>query len=129
MPPRDRDPGRTLTNSMKPARKPAKNKRAGSRLFALGLGAVVLFLTACQGGPQNTLNPAGIFARRADNLFEKVFIVVVVVFVLVEGAIVYFMIRYRERPGDPAPVQIHGHTRAEAIWTIIPAVILAGVAI
>jgi len=27
------------------------------------------------------------------------------------------------------PVQIHGHTRAEAIWTIIPAVILAGVAI
>jgi cytochrome c oxidase subunit 2 len=42
---------------------------------------------------------------------------------------VLFLIKYRERPGDQAPVQIHGHTRAEVIWTLIPALILAGVAI
>src|SRR5258708_8598400 len=72
---------------------------------------------------------AGDPARRADHLFGKVFIIVVIVFVLVEGAIVYFLIKYRERPGQEAPVQIHGHSKAEAIWTIIPAVILAGVAI
>ena len=123
-------PKRTLTNSTKPAdpiRPRAPRPQRG--VLAAGFGSLVLFLTACHGGPQNSLNPAGIFARRADNLFEKVFIIVVVVFVLVEGAIVYFLIKYRERPGDPDPVQIHGHTRAEAIWTIIPAVILAGVAI
>src|SRR5258708_6752480 len=72
---------------------------------------------------------AGDPARRADHLFGKVFIIVVIVFVLVEGAIVFFLIKYRERPGNESPVQIHGHTRAEAIWTIIPAVILAGVAV
>lgn len=121
---------RTLTKSTKPAnRKRAERPRRRIGLLAAGFGALVLFLTACHGGPQDGLNPAGIFARRADNLFEKVFIIVVIVFVLVEGAIVWFLIKYRERPGGPDPVQIHGHTRAEAIWTIIPAVILAGVAI
>lgn len=86
-------------------------------------------MTACSGGPQDGLAPSGIYARRADNLFGKVFIIVVIVFVLVEGAIVFFLIKYRERTGQEAPVQMHGHSRAEAIWTIIPAVILAGVAI
>jgi cytochrome c oxidase subunit 2 len=96
---------------------------------AAGFGLLCLLLTACTGGPQDGLSPAGIYARRADNLFGKVFIIVVVVFVLVEGAIVFFLFKYRERRGQEAPVQLHGHTRAEAIWTIIPAVILAGVAI
>ncbi|TMK51144.1 MAG: hypothetical protein E6G66_06370, partial [Actinobacteria bacterium] len=96
-----------------------RGRRAG--LVAAGFALVCLLLTACSGGPQNGLAPSGIYARRADNLFGKVFIIVVVVFVLVEGAIVYFLIKYRERPGRNDPVQIHGHTRAEAIWTIIPA--------
>lgn len=94
-----------------------------------GLAALALLLTGCMTGPQSTFQSAGSYARRADTLFNMVFIIVVLVFVLVEGAIVVFLIRYRERPGDKLPVQVHGNTRAEAIWTIIPAVILAGVAI
>ncbi|HMC04218.1 MAG TPA: cytochrome c oxidase subunit II transmembrane domain-containing protein, partial [Actinomycetota bacterium] len=104
-----------------------RGRRAG--LVAAGFALLCLLLTACSGGPQDGLAPGGIYARRADNLYGKVFIIVVVVFVLVEGAIVFFLIKYRERPGRTEPIQVHGHARAEAIWTIIPAVILAGVAI
>jgi len=99
------------------------------RLGAVAVAALCLALTACATTPQDSLNPAGEFARRADHLFKSVFIIVVLVFLIVEGAIVLFLVKYRERPGDAAPVQIHGHTRAEVIWTLIPALILAGVAI
>jgi cytochrome c oxidase subunit 2 len=106
--------------------------RAGGRYArraALALGLLCLGLTGCATTLQDSLSPAGEFARKADHLFGYVFIIVVLVFVLVEGAIVAFMFKYRERPNSPAPVQIHGHTRAEVIWTLIPAVILAGVAV
>jgi cytochrome c oxidase subunit 2 len=94
-----------------------------------GLAILALVMTGCLTGPMSSLDAAGTYARSADHLFEDVFYIVVLVFVLVEGAIVYFLIKYREKPGDPLPVQIHGHTKAEAIWTVIPAIILAAVAI
>ncbi|HLI57287.1 MAG TPA: cytochrome c oxidase subunit II [Actinomycetota bacterium] len=93
------------------------------------LGACALILTGCLSGPMSSLDAHGHFARSANRLFEDVFVIVVIIFVLVEGAIVWFLIKYREKPGDPLPVQIHGHTRAEVVWTVIPALILAGVAI
>jgi len=105
------------------------NGRVRRGRLGAAVAALCLVLTACATTPQNSLNPAGEFARRADHLYKSVFIIVVLVFVLVEGAIVLFLVKYRERPGAQAPVQIHGHTRAEVIWTIIPALVLAGVAI
>jgi cytochrome c oxidase subunit 2 len=48
----------------------------------------------------------------------------VVIFVLVEGLIVFAAIRYRARRRAEAPVQIHGNTRLEIVWTIIPALLL-----
>src|SRR5438132_1840180 len=98
-----------------PGRGPSPRAIRGRRavLVAAGFGLLCLLLTACTGGPQDGLSPAGTYARRADNLFGKVFIIVVIVFVLVEGAIVFFLFKYRERRGQEAPVQLHGHTRAE----------------
>ncbi|MGH3798259.1 MAG: cytochrome c oxidase subunit II [Pseudonocardiaceae bacterium] len=51
----------------------------------------------------------------------------IVVFVLEGGAIVYFVVRFRERrKTDTAklPPQIHGHRNLEIAWTLIPAVLL-----
>ena len=79
-----------------------RGRRAG--LVAAGFALLCLLLTACSGGPQDGLAPAGVYARRADNLYGKVFIIVVVVFVLVEGAIVFILIKYRERPGKTEPI-------------------------
>jgi cytochrome c oxidase subunit 2 len=100
------------------------------RPAALLAGASVLFAACASNAPQDSLDPAGRVAREIDNLFLPVFWIAAGVFFLVEGALVYFLIRYRHRKGRPEVVrQVHGNTRLEVIWTLIPAVLLAGVAV
>ena len=44
-----------------------------------------------------------------------------VVFVLVEGALIWIVVRDRKRSDDNSlPKQIHGNMKVEVIWTIIP---------
>ncbi|HUP69622.1 MAG TPA: cytochrome c oxidase subunit II [Acidimicrobiales bacterium] len=95
------------------------------RLWTSGLLAFVL-LSACgkETLPQNTLDPRGPEARRLDDLIDPVFLVAGVVFVLVQGLVLYVAFRYRRRSEDEAPKQVHGNVKAEIGWTIAPAVIL-----
>jgi cytochrome c oxidase subunit 2 len=94
------------------------------------IGSLALLLAACsQAGPYDSLAPAGPVAAEQKSLFLLVFWIAVGVFVLVEGALVFAIIKYRQRRKDELPVQVHGNTRLEVIWTIIPALILAGVAV
>jgi cytochrome c oxidase subunit 2 len=87
-------------------------------------------LAACsQAGPYDSLAPAGPVAERQKSLFMLVFWIAVGVFVLVEGALVFAMFRFRQRRREELPAQVHGNTRLEIIWTILPALILAGVAV
>lgn len=65
---------------------------------------------------------------RIDDFFWMIFWITGVVFVLTEGALVWFIIKYRRRDGHKA-LYIHGNRKIEIIWTIIPAVILAFIAI
>jgi len=84
---------------------------------------------ATEGLPQSAMDPAGPIARAEDRLWDYVFTVAVVVFVLVQGLILVAVFRYRDRGGDDIPKQVAGNTRLEVLWTIIPAVILVGIAI
>jgi len=104
----------------------------GRLRLAMGviLAMPALLLAACgENLPQDSLRPAGPDARTIDNLFRPVFWIAVAVFVLVEGLLVFALIRFRHRPGRGVPVQVHGNKRLEIAWTIIPAVLLAGVAV
>jgi cytochrome c oxidase subunit 2 len=103
---------------------------AKARLGALTAG-LALILTACSKTniPQDTLNPAGPGARKIDALFHPVFWIAVGVFVLVEGLLVFALVRFRHRPGRETPVQVHGNKRLEIGWTIAPSLLLAGVAV
>lgn len=93
------------------------------------VGAAAVLLSAC-AGDQSALDPAGPFARQPDQLFRVVFWIAVGVFVLVQGLIILAVIRFRQRPDDPElPVQVHGNTKLEVAWTIIPALLLAGIAV
>jgi len=49
------------------------------------------------------------------------------IFLAVEGALVYFIWRYRagKRPRTDEGPQLHGHSRLEIGWTVVPVVILA----
>ncbi|MPZ72650.1 MAG: cytochrome c oxidase subunit II [Nitriliruptorales bacterium] len=94
--------------------------------------AVASLLTGCAGEdlPQDTLAPAGPVAQAQDELWNIVFWVALAVFVIVETLLIAVLVRFRARPGDDSiPKQTHGNTRLEVIWTIIPALILAVIAV
>ena len=80
--------------------------------------------------PQNSLNPGGTSAAKVDSLFWMVFWIAVVVFVIVSVGLLFAVLRFRERKGVTRAVrQIHGSTKLELAWTIIPVVILAVIAV
>lgn len=79
--------------------------------------------------PQSTLRPASDFGVAIDELFTTIFWLATAVFVVVEGLLVFILIRYRARPAQPPPPRVHGNTLLEAAWTLAPAVILVFVAV
>ncbi len=94
------------------------------------LALTALALGACGGPfPQSALDPASDFAWKLQHLFEGIFLWAVVVFVLVEGALIVAILRFRERPGGPTPKATHGNTVLEIAWTLAPAVVLVLIAI
>ncbi|MGO8950491.1 MAG: cytochrome c oxidase subunit II [Ktedonobacterales bacterium] len=94
---------------------------AGLLLLALVLSA---FLSACANNGANILDPAGPVAAGQKNLAIFVFITATAVFVIVIGALLYAIIRYRDRPGAPEASQLHGNSRLEIAWTIVPSALL-----
>lgn len=95
------------------------------------LAALVASLAACAPDqyPQTTLLPRADFARAADDIFRTTLLWATIVFVLVEGALLVAIFKFRNRPGAAEPVQTHGNTTLEIVWTIIPAFILAMIAV
>jgi cytochrome c oxidase subunit 2 len=101
------------------------------RLAPLGVAAVLaLALAACaQSYPNTTFTPHSDLGRSIDFLWNRLMLFGTIVFVLVEGALVYVVIRYRRRSEDVMPPQTHGNVVLEITWTLIPAAILAFIAV
>ena len=94
---------------------------------ALGLGLV---LAACgENYPQTTLLPKADFAKLIDELFRTTLWMGALVFVLVEGVLVFAIWKFRAKPGDAQPQQTHGNTAVEIVWTVIPTLMLAFIAV
>ncbi len=79
------------------------------------LQTTLAFFTPQSGGSPN--------ANQIDDLYKIVLYIALVIFVLVEGALVYTLFRFRARKGAVA-AQIRGNTRLEVGWTLGAAVIL-----
>ncbi|MCC6175100.1 MAG: cytochrome c oxidase subunit II [Chloroflexi bacterium] len=107
---------------------PRASSVAGRVLLGLGV-ALTLLLSGCANVPQTTVMPKTEAARQIQDLYVLIFWGAVVVFVGVQGAIFYIVWRYRRRPGNEVPPQLHGNTRLEIAWTILPAVILVVIAV
>ena len=101
------------------------------RRWASVLPLFVLVAAACspEHYPQTGLRPLSDFARIGDDIQNNTLYWATGVFVLVEGALLYAIFRFRGRPNDPEPRQVHGNTTIEIIWTVIPALILAAIAV
>src|SRR5688500_10992023 len=97
------------------------------RFIALTMGALYSSLLAgCAAvdGPMTTFQVHADNARAVRDLNNVLAIAALLVFVVVEGMLVYSVFRYRRRPGDGIPLQIHGNKPIEIVWTIIPALIV-----
>lgn len=71
-----------------------------------------------------TVQPKSEFGHMVQDLFMLISWITLVIFIAVEGALLYCCWRFREKLGAPIPKQIHGHTPLEIGWTIAFAVIL-----
>ena len=74
--------------------------------------------------PRSPFSPITPQATTIANLFWFILGIAGVIFVGVEGAIIYATVAYRERPGR-TPAQFRGSPRLEIAWTAVPALILA----
>ena len=63
------------------------------------------------------------YGKDIDHLFYIIYYITGTTFLLVTGALVVFLILYRQREGRRA-TYVHGNTTLEIIWTIVPAIIL-----
>ena len=72
-------------------------------------------------------DPASPNASRISGAYWLVAIFAGLVFALVEGGLIVFIVRFRRRgrPRTAEGPQIHGSTRLELIWTVVPVLILA----
>ena len=84
---------------------------------------ILLALALALGGCMLPPEPATIQADATYGLYVFVFVLAVLVFLGVEGFILYSVIRYRRRD-DRLPQQLHGNNLVEIIWTIIPTIIV-----
>jgi cytochrome c oxidase subunit 2 len=74
-------------------------------------------------------NPVGPASHAIDNIYRAIIGTTMVIFILVGGWLVYSAIRFRARPGRHIdPPQVHGSSRLEWGWTIVPVLILIGLA-
>jgi cytochrome c oxidase subunit 2 len=104
--------------------------RKATVLVCLALLGLVCAQTALAGGPG--LSPQGPNSPQASGIEDIYWLLIAItgaIFVLVEGALILFIFRFRNRGRDRAleGPQIHGATRLELIWTAIPVVILAAI--
>jgi cytochrome c oxidase subunit 2 len=89
-------------------------------ILVLAAGASADFATPQSGGSPN--------ADSIDTLYKIILAVAVVVFVGVEGVLLYSLIRFRARK-NAVPAQIRGNTRLEVGWTLGAAAILVILAV
>lgn len=64
-----------------------------------------------------------------STLYSITLYVAIVIFVGVEGTLIWTLVRFRQRRGGPPPAQIRGNTPLEVGWTIGAAVIVVALAV
>jgi len=102
-------------------------------------GALLAALPALADAPSHTVRPGWgewwlpyNYAKHGgaiDSMFNFIFWLTTIVLIIVQVVLVYFMIKYRHKPSLVKGKFIHGNTRLEMAWTLIPAVILAVLAL
>ena len=105
----------------------------GRRLVLVAVAAVALVLAACsevKNNGQNSLEPKSPQAQKIYDLFVPILIIAIVVGIAIIVATVVLALKFRYKKGaNENPKQVHGNTRLEIGWTVLPALLLAIIAV
>ncbi|MDM9382701.1 cytochrome c oxidase subunit II [Chlorogloeopsis sp. ULAP01] len=102
-----------------------------SSIWTLLIG-ILLTLVSLWYGQNHDLLPkaASDEASLVDGLFNTMMTVSVGIFLVVEGVLIYTIIKYRRRAGDDKDgLPVHGNVPLEILWTAIPAIIVIGISV
>lgn len=114
--------------------------RYAARALPIAVAGLALALAACaqtpdSGTPTRLDQPAGTGSsffppaaaseqgRDIAALYSLNFWIAAAIFLLVEGLILWCVLRYRRR-SERLPAQTHGHTVAEILWTVVPLILV-----
>jgi cytochrome c oxidase subunit 2 len=89
--------------------------------------ATVLFLLVAPGAAADLITPESGGSPQADDidtLYKITLYVAIVIFLIVEGTLIWSLVRYRWRRAGPQAAQIRGNTPLEMGWTVGAALIL-----
>ena len=104
--------------------------RAWAGRSLLFLSAAALSGCAALRGPQAALRPAGPVAGIELGLIERSLGIMLIVAAAVYIPLAVIILRYRARPGRASrPPQTEGNAAIEALWTVVPFVLLLVLAI
>lgn len=103
-------------------------KQIPAPFWTLVLGIAVTLISLWVGQNHHLLpEQASEQAPLVDDLFNVMMTIGTALFIVVQGAIVYSVIRFRQPKGDETDgLPIEGNLPLEAFWTAIPAVIVVG---
>jgi cytochrome c oxidase subunit 2 len=102
------------------------------RLSAAALPAVlVVVFAACNNAayPNSVFHNHTEFNREVGYLFKWLIWLGTFVFIFVELLLLWAIWKYRRRSENDRPEHVHGNTTLEILWTAIPALILAFIAV
>ena len=106
-------------------------KQIPASLLTLTAGVLVTLVSLWVGQNHGLLpEQASAQAPLVDNFFNVMVTIGTALFLLVEGTIVLFVIRYRRRQGDDTDgIPVEGNLPLEAFWTAIPSIIVIGLSV
>ena len=106
------------------------DSRPRRRIIAALTVALAALAAGCAQNPNSVFHHRTEFNRDVSDLFRLLIILGTIVFIFTEVMLLWALWRFRSRPGKPRqPEQVHGNTRLEILWTVIPAVVLAVIAV
>ena len=101
--------------------------------MALGLVTAAILLSSCDLGGLSPIFPTPV-SPNGQHIYDTyigISIPAIIIFVAVEIALLWVVLRYRRsrQPASYVPPQIHGHTGLEIAWTAIPAILVTAISI
>jgi cytochrome c oxidase subunit 2 len=111
-----------------PALRPAPFRTRRARVAAAAFGLLSVALVAAPSALANVIAPESAGgspnASHIKTLYLIAFVLGILIFLLVEGVLIYSLVKFRWRRGGEPPAQIRGNTKLEVGWTIGAASIL-----